>query len=82
MSLNERQTVSRERQVVSAADIQGARLNLGMSRAQLAEAVGVTPAVIKYIEAGGRPIPSNARKVADYFGTTVLDLWPLEDAAA
>lgn len=65
-----------------ARDLEAARLNRGMSREQLASAIGVTPRVIRYVEEGGRPRPWNAKKIADFFGSSVTDLWPLEERTA
>lgn len=52
------------------------RLNRGKSIDAFAADVGVTPDVIRHLEAGGQPRPANALKVAAYFGLTVTHVWP------
>jgi DNA-binding XRE family transcriptional regulator len=49
-----------------------------MSRAQMAELIGVSDRVLEEAEHGSRPRPENALKIATYFGHRVTDLWPVE----
>lgn len=66
------------------------RLNAGLSPEELASRIaeqsgaGVSGQTIRRLERGTKPNPSTAKQVADYFGTTVTDLWPqlLEDVEA
>lgn len=63
-------------------DLRVERLNRGLSRARLAEQIGVTERVIGLAERGARPRPANAFKIAAYFGRTVTELWPPTEGAA
>lgn len=67
---------------VTTFDLRRERLNLGLSRAKLAEKIGVTERVLILAETGSTPRPENARKIADYFGFRVTDLWPPAERAA
>lgn len=58
-------------------DLTVARLNAGLSHRALAKATGVSPIVVKRLEAGLRAHPANAKKIADFFGVLVTDLMPL-----
>lgn len=63
-------------------DLKTARLNAGLAQRELAETCGVSRETIRRLEAGeGGAHPSNAKKVADYFGIQVTDLIPLKEAA-
>lgn len=57
------------------------RLNRGYSINSLAEELGVHRNVITRLEAGESVHPSNAKKVADYFGVKVTDLMPVGEPA-
>lgn len=65
-------------------DLAAARLNLGLSRRELAEAVGVPYRTILRLEAGLGARPAALKRVADFFGVTVTELigWPEERRAA
>lgn len=54
------------------------RLNRGLSVEALAREAGVPAHVVRHAEAGGRPRPATALKIADYLELKVTDLWPLE----
>lgn len=66
-------------------DIRHHRINVaGKSIDNFASAVGVSPDVIRNLEAtGNRPRPGNAIKVASFFGLTPDEMWPpIEKEAA
>ncbi len=65
-----------------AADLRRARADHGLSLRAAAKEIGVTRGVIREAEAGRRPQPQNARRIADFFGVTVSALWPDENAPA
>ena len=59
------------------------RLNAGLSIAEVALKAGVSKRHIVSAENGGpRPHPRNAKKVADYYGCQVTDIWPVEEEVA
>jgi transcriptional regulator with XRE-family HTH domain len=63
-------------------DLLAARLNAGLTQRALAKDCGVSLTTIQRLEAGGSASPSNAKRVADYFGIQVTDLLPIERQAA
>jgi ribosome-binding protein aMBF1 (putative translation factor) len=63
-------------------DVYVDRINRGLSRAALADEMGVSEDVIRQLEkTGRRPHPSNALKVAEHYKLTVLEMWPGEAQA-
>lgn len=60
-------------------DLVAERLNRGMSRRQMAKEIGVSEAVLRSAEQGGHPHPSNALKIASYYGVLVTNIWPVEN---
>lgn len=57
------------------------RTEAGLSQFELAVRVGVTPAYIGYLENGDRdPSLSVAKRIADYFDTTVDDIFLPNDS--
>lgn len=59
------------------------RLNAGFSPEQLADEIDVSNVTIRTAEkTGRRPQPQTAKKIADYFGLAVTDIWPVKDKAA
>ena len=61
-------------------DIREQRINLGLSVADAAEQMGVTPQTLDRAERGEhRPQPRHAFRIAKFYGYKVTDLWPLED---
>lgn len=63
-------------------DLRSARLNAGLSQRELAEEAGVPLVTIQNLEAArGGARPSNAKRLADYFGIKVTDLIPVQEAA-
>jgi DNA-binding XRE family transcriptional regulator len=61
-------------------DVRHHRVNVaGKSVEEFAAEVGVTPDVIRNIEAtGNRPRPANALKVASHFRLTPDEFWPVD----
>jgi len=57
------------------------RLNAGLSQRALAAECDVSLTTIQRLEDGKAATPANAKKVADYFGITVTELFGLERAA-
>jgi predicted transcriptional regulator len=58
------------------------RLNAGLSIPDFATAVGVSDRTIRRLESGAAVHPSNAKKVADFFGVKVTDLMPIAERDA
>lgn len=65
-------------------DVRNHRVNVvGKSVEELAAEIGVTPDVIRNLEAtGNRPRPANAIKVANHFDLTPDEMWDDPKAAA
>lgn len=57
------------------------RLNRGLSVRGLAEEIGVNAPIIQRAESGESIHPSNAKRIADFYGYKVTDIWPIEVAA-
>lgn len=56
-------------------DLRTERLNRGYSRKGLAQEIGVHREVLRRLELGtGGITPANAKRIADFFGVTVMDL--------
>lgn len=62
--------------------LRAARLNAGLATRELAEQIGVNRNTIVRAERGEGVYPATAKKIADYFGVQVTDLWPVEERAA
>jgi transcriptional regulator with XRE-family HTH domain len=54
------------------------RLNKGLSSRAAAEEIGVSQAVLLRAEGGEGVRPVHAKRIADYYGVKVTDLWPLD----
>lgn len=67
---------------MKASELRIDRVNRGCTIRQHAEAIGVPAHVLKYAERGGRPTPENAKRIADFYGVKVTDIWPVEERAA
>ena len=66
----------------SQGPIEARRLNLGMSRAVLADKAGITREGVRLIEIGvSRPQPATLKAIADVLGCSVMDLLTTEAAA-
>ena len=57
-------------------NLEAARLNLGLSAKAAAEQIGIPDHVLRYAETGGQPRPATAKKIADFHGVRVTDIWP------
>ena len=56
--------------------LRACRQSLGLTLADVSRAVGLSVAGLQRIEVGIDPVLSNARKLADFYGKTVEELWP------
>jgi transcriptional regulator with XRE-family HTH domain len=65
-----------------SALIRSARLDKGLTVRKAAKAIGVTADILLRAENGATPRPEAAKKIADFYDTTVTDIWPVEKAAA
>lgn len=63
-------------------DLRAERLNRGKSIEAMAADIGVTKRVLQAAENGARPHPPNALKIATFYGKTVTEMWPTEEASA
>jgi transcriptional regulator with XRE-family HTH domain len=67
---------------VTPEDLQRERLNRGLSLRAAAAEIGVREQTIRRLEGGERVHPANAKKVADFYGVTVVDIMPIEPSEA
>lgn len=59
------------------------RINRGLSLRDAAAAIGVSANILQRAENGGpRPHPRHAKRVADFYGVQVTDIWPVPTKAA
>ena len=56
--------------------VRAAREELRLSLRTVAEHLGYSVTALHQIEHGGDPMLSTARKIADFFGKPVEELWP------
>jgi transcriptional regulator with XRE-family HTH domain len=66
--------------------LQELRRDRGLTQKEVAEALGVSVQVIKWaegrhVDGGGYPRPENMRRLAQFYGLEILDIWPIEAAA-
>jgi transcriptional regulator with XRE-family HTH domain len=54
------------------------RVNRGLSVLEAAEQIGVARGTLSRAEQGVMPSPRNAKKVADFYGVQVTDIWPVD----
>jgi DNA-binding XRE family transcriptional regulator len=54
------------------------RINRGLSVADAANEIGIARGTLVRAEAGEMPKPALAKKIADFYGTRVTDIWPVE----
>lgn len=60
-----------------------ARLNRGLSTREAAERIGISQDVLLRAEGGeSTPYPRHAKKIADFYGVQVTDIWPVEPTPA
>ena len=57
-------------------------MNRGVTLRLLAEATGVSKATLIRLERGGEPHATTAKRIADFFGVQVTDIWPVEEEVA
>lgn len=60
-------------------DLKAERLNRGLSLDQLSGEVGVAKSTLARMESGVTPRPEVRLKVAEFYGTGVTDIWPLNE---
>lgn len=63
-------------------DLREARRNRGKSLAQAAPEIGVSETTLFRAERGTVPRPSNALRIALYYGKLPAEIWPVEREAA
>ena len=51
------------------------RLNAGLSMRQAALSIGIARDTYEGAEKNGMPHPATAKKIADFYGVRVTDLW-------
>jgi DNA-binding XRE family transcriptional regulator len=60
-------------------NIRAERLNRGMSTRSAALAIGIARQTLEDLETGDRtPHPATAKKIADFYGVKVTDIWPVD----
>ena len=64
------------RKAVWAATLRARRESLDLSMRDVAQAVGLSVACYFAVEHGTDPMLTTARRVADFYGATVEELWP------
>lgn len=62
-------------------DLKAARLNKGLSVRQLAAEIKVSAASVARAEAGESIHPANAKRIADFYGKSVTEIWPVKEPA-
>lgn len=55
------------------------RLNRGLSSRDAADAMGITQAILLRAESGEGVRPAHAKRIADFYGCLVTDIWPVGD---
>lgn len=63
-------------------NIRASRLDRGLSALAAAEEIGVSQAILLRAERGLGVRPAHAKLIADFYGTTVTGIWPIEERAA
>jgi transcriptional regulator with XRE-family HTH domain len=65
-----------------SVSLKAERLNRGLSLVDAADEAEVPLNVLARAESGdGQPHPSNAKRIADFYGYKVTDIWPLDQKA-
>lgn len=62
-------------------NLRAERLNRGLTVAAAALQIGVSRGTLQKAEAGLMPSAPLAKKIADFYGAKVTEIWPLEEAA-
>ncbi len=60
----------------------GARLNKGLTQRQAAASIGINRGTLQAAESGDSVHPGNAKKIADFYGVKVTDIWPMPEPDA
>lgn len=60
-------------------NLEAERLNQGHSLRSGAKAIGITRETLERAERGAGVHPSSAKKIADFYGVKVTDIWPVSD---
>lgn len=64
-------------------NLRAARLNRGLPMKRAALFMNVEWWVLRDAEAGrSQPNPENAKRIADFYGLRVTEIWPVEDRTA
>lgn len=63
-------------------NLEAERLNMGLSPEEIAEKMGVHSRTLRRAEQGHRPHPRHMKKIADFYGVKVTDIWPVDDPVA
>ena len=63
-------------------NIRAERLNRGLSSRDAAGEIGVSQAILLRAEDGKGVRPAHAKRIADFYGVKVTDLWPVEEREA
>lgn len=68
--------------LIGPAFLRSARLDRGFSIRAAADAIGVTEDILLRAENGATPRPAAAKRIADFYETSVTSIWPIEVQAA
>lgn len=64
-------------------NLKAERLNRGLGINDAADAIGVPFYVLRDAETQGtQPRPAAAKRIADFYGVKVTDIWPVEEKSA
>jgi transcriptional regulator with XRE-family HTH domain len=61
-------------------NLRAERIDRGLSLAEAGELMGVDRRTLNKAEEGVMPQPAKAKRIADFFGVRVTDIWPVEDS--
>jgi transcriptional regulator with XRE-family HTH domain len=64
--------------MIGGSALKAARLNKGLTVREAARRIGVTADILLRAEHGSAPRPKAARKIADFYGYKVTDIWPVD----
>lgn len=68
---------------MDVSPLRSARLDKGLTLRQAAMRIGLSWKTLQRAEVGlSQPHPGTAKKVADFYGLKVSDLWPVADRSA
>lgn len=66
-----------------AFDLHAERVNRGLSLRRAGSQMGIAPNTLKQAENGSTTVhPGTAKKIADFYGVKVTDIWPLVETRA